>query len=135
MKTYKLISPLLISIILFGCGQNNEANVRMSKVSSVTANYKLSFIELGSVRCIPCRQMQTVMRAIEQEYNNQVKVVFHDVATKEGKPYADQYKINTIPVQIVLDEHGKEIYRHEGYLSKEEVSMVFNKNGVSKLLK
>ena len=38
--------------------------------------YKVTFIELGSVRCIPCQKMQSVMKSIEEKYGNQVKVVF-----------------------------------------------------------
>jgi thiol-disulfide isomerase/thioredoxin len=29
---------------------------------------KVTFIELGSVNCIPCKQMQPVMKSIEEKY-------------------------------------------------------------------
>lgn len=29
---------------------------------------KITFIELGSVNCSPCKKMQPVMKAIEQQY-------------------------------------------------------------------
>ena len=29
---------------------------------------KVTFVELGSVNCIPCKQMQPVMKAIEEKY-------------------------------------------------------------------
>ena len=35
-------------------------------------NYKVTFIELGSVRCIPCRQMQAVMESVKAKYGNEV---------------------------------------------------------------
>ena len=31
-------------------------------------NYKVTFIELGSVRCIPCQQMQPVMKSLKKKY-------------------------------------------------------------------
>ena len=40
---------------------------------------KVTFIELGSVNCIPCKQMQPVMKSIEEKYGEQIKVIFYDV--------------------------------------------------------
>ena len=94
-------------------------------------DYKVTFIELGSVRCIPCKKMQKVMDQIEEEYGDQVKIVFYDVWTDEGKPYGDKYKIRLIPTQIFLDKEGKEYYRHEGYFPKEDLIKVLKKKGVT----
>lgn len=47
--------------------------------STKVKNYKVTFIELGSVRCIPCQKMQPVMKHIEENFGKEVKVVFHDV--------------------------------------------------------
>jgi thioredoxin 1 len=141
MMGHKLITVSLISISLLACQQSKKETdkLSMSQASKTdvmpSGKYKLSFIELGSVRCIPCRQMQKVIKSVKQEYGNEVRTIFIDVVEKEGKPYAELFKINTIPVQVFLDKQGKEVYRHEGYLSKEEVYMVLNKNGISKSLK
>ncbi|MBN1895558.1 thioredoxin family protein [bacterium] len=90
----------------------------------------VTFIELGSVNCIPCKMMQPVMKEIEEEYAGQVQVVFYDVWTQAGKPYAEQYRIRAIPTQIFLDSEGKEYSRHEGYFPKEELVKVLKQKGV-----
>ena len=95
-----------------------------------TTNIKVTFVELGSVRCIPCKKMQPIMDAIEKEYKDQVKVVFHDVWTSEGKPFASKYKIKLIPTQIFLDSEGKEYFRHEGFFPKEDIIKVLKEKGV-----
>jgi thioredoxin 1 len=82
---------------------------------------KVTFIELGSVNCIPCKMMQPVMKAIEEKYGEQVKVIFYDVWTKEQKPYAQKYGIKLIPTQVFLDEKGKEFHRHEGFYPEAEI--------------
>ena len=92
--------------------------------------YKVTFIELGSVRCIPCQQMQSVMKSIGKKYGNQVKVVFHDVWTPEGKPFGKQYNIEAIPTQVFLDEEGKEFSRHVGFFPEEELVKVLKSKGV-----
>lgn len=91
---------------------------------------KVTFIELGSVNCMPCKAMQPVMKAIEEEYGNQVKVVFHDVWTQKGRIYGEKYKIRVIPTQVFLDKDGKEIFRHEGFYPKEKIIELLKKQGV-----
>jgi len=82
------------------------------------------------VKCIPCKMMQPIMEEIEKEYAGQVKVVFHDVWTEEGQPYARKYGIRVIPTQIFLDKDGNEYFRHEGFFPKEELVEVLKKQGV-----
>jgi thioredoxin 1 len=90
----------------------------------------ITFVELGSVNCIPCRQMQPVMKAIEKKYGDQVKVVFYDVWKLEQKKYAEQYGIKLIPTQVFLDGAGKEFFRHEGFYPEAEIDKLLQKQGL-----
>jgi thioredoxin 1 len=94
-----------------------------------------TFVELGSVKCIPCRQMQPVMKAIEEKFGSQIKVVFHDVWTEQGKPYAGTYKIRLIPTQVFLDADGKEFFRHEGFFPEAEIVKILQKRGLTEVRK
>lgn len=91
---------------------------------------KVTFVELGSVNCIPCKQMQPVMKAIEKKYAQQVKVVFYDVWKDDQKKYAEQYKIKLIPTQVFLDENGKEFFRHEGFYPEAEIDKLLKGKGL-----
>jgi len=91
---------------------------------------KITFVELGSVKCIPCQKMQPIMKSVEKKYGNQIKVVFHDVWKKEERHYADQYKINVIPTQVFLDTKGKEVMRHEGFFPEEEIDKFLKSKGL-----
>jgi thioredoxin 1 len=123
----KTVSVFALAIVVL-----LSANLKISAQNKAAAKekYKVTFVELGSVKCIPCQKMQTVMKAIEEKYGKDVKIEFHDVWTPEGKPFAEQYKINLIPTQVFLDKDGKEFFRHEGYFSEEEVVKVLNTKGV-----
>ena len=90
----------------------------------------VTFIELGSIKCIPCKMMQPIMKEIEEEYKGQVRVVFYDVWTSEGKPYARKYGIRVIPTQVFLDKDGTEYFRHEGFFAKDELIKVLKRQGV-----
>jgi thioredoxin 1 len=91
---------------------------------------KVTFIEFGSVNCIPCKQMQPVMKAIEENYGDQVKVIFYDVWKDDQKKYAQQYGIKLIPTQVFLDENGKEFFRHEGFYPEAEIDKLLKNKGL-----
>lgn len=91
---------------------------------------KVTFVEIGSVNCIPCKAMQPIMKEVEEEYKGQVKIIFHDVWTEKGKADAMKYNIRVIPTQVFLDKNGKEYFRHEGYYPKADVVRVIKMRGV-----
>ncbi len=128
-KNIKNFSVALFLVTLFGvysCGQNNRAPSDYGD----SEKHKVTFIELGSVRCIPCQQMQAVMKSIETKYGKEVKIDFHDVWTEAGKPFGVKYGIESIPTQVFLDETGKEFFRHVGYFPEEELVKVLQIKGV-----
>jgi thioredoxin 1 len=136
-KQISVISFLVTLLVTTACSQssNNSGKVGNTKGSSTNTQvaeqkYKVTFIELGSVRCIPCQQMQTVMKSIETKYGKDVKVDFHDVWTDAGKPFGVKYGIEAIPTQIFLDETGKEYYRHVGFFPEEELVKILQMKGV-----
>lgn len=91
---------------------------------------KVTFIEIGSVNCTPCKMMQPIMKEIEKEYKNQVRVVFYDVFTEQGRPYAVKYRIKVIPTQVFLDKDGKVYFQHGGFFPKDQLVEVLKKQGV-----
>lgn len=90
----------------------------------------VTFVELGSVKCIPCRQMQPVMAAVEKKYGDQIAVVFHDVWKPDQRHYAEKYDIRVIPTQVFLDREGKEFFRHEGFFPEGEIDKLLQKRGL-----
>lgn len=128
-KSLLLLAALATIILSTDCsGQTTKAD--KNNTGSEKTTYKVTFIELGSVRCIPCQQMQPIMKSIRDKYPTQVDVVFHDVWTEAGAPYAKQYGIEAIPTQVFLDKDGKEYYRHVGYFPEEELVKVLQQKGV-----
>jgi thioredoxin 1 len=131
MNAFKKLSVLFISLIfLFDLGcSTGTSQVKVENTGSDSTKFKVTFIELGSVKCIPCQQMQPVMKSIEKNFKGSVKVVFHDVWTETGAPYAKQFGIEAIPTQVFLDETGKEYYRHVGFFPEEELVKILTMKG------
>lgn len=127
-KVNILISIAILALV--SCNSQPKPTSESKTSTPSETGIKVTFIELGSVRCIPCQRMQPVMKSIEQKYGKQVRVVFHDVWTEAGSPYAKQYGVEAIPTQIFLDETGKEYFRHEGFFAEEELIKVLKQKGV-----
>lgn len=135
-KTLLLLTACIVFIGLSVeiSAEKNTAKEDIQKQEQKTVSdkkdIKVTFVELGSVNCMPCKMMQPVMADIEKEYGAHVKVIFYDVWTKEGEPYGKKYKIRAIPTQIFLDKDGNEYFRHQGFFPKEEIIKVLEKGGV-----
>jgi len=97
----------------------SEENLIINDEQLDFSKHKVTFIELGADKCIPCKAMQPVMREIAQEYKGMIQVVFYDV-WKTPK-YAKDYGIQLIPTQVFIDKNGEEIFRHVGFYAKKEI--------------
>lgn len=122
----KKIFQIVSLCIVFSITVNAQTSSK-----NVPARPKITFVELGSVNCIPCKKMQPVMKAIEKKYGEKVKVIFYDVWTEEQQPFAKQYGIRLIPTQVFLDENGKEFFRHEGFFPEDEIHKIFKQRGLT----
>jgi thiol-disulfide isomerase/thioredoxin len=87
--------------------------------------YNLTYLEFGSIGCIECKKMESVMDSVREDYKNKVNVVFYNV--RYNKKMTKHFGIKLIPVQILLDVHGKECFRHVGYYSFDNLSKEFKK--------
>jgi len=86
-------------------------------------------VDLGSTVCIPCKMMAPVLVELGKEYAGRMRVEFIDVNTNPdaGKPF----DIKLIPTQIFLDANDKELWRHEGFISKQDIMAKWQELGVS----
>ena len=97
-------------------------------LSNFAQTPKVTFIEIGSTTCIPCKKMQPIMKSIEKKYKEQIKVIFYD--TNKEKNKSKEYGVKLIPTQIFLDANGKEFYRHEGYYPEAEIDKILKNKGL-----
>ncbi len=134
MKRRRYIYIIIFLVLLaavFGFKKvSNNTETSLTQEDVTTNEIKVTFVELGSVGCIPCDKMQPIMKEIEEEYKGQVKVVFYDVKTSEGKPYIKEFGIRAIPTQVFLDKDENEYFRHLGFFAKDELIKILKMQGV-----
>ena len=85
-------------------------------------------VDLGASKCIPCKLMAPILEELKKEYAGRLEVEFIDVW--ENPDMAKEYGIKIIPTQIFSDASGKELSRHEGFMSKEDILGKWKELGV-----
>jgi len=118
-----ILIGLAVGILQWSPAQNKAASTPVRKPM-------MTFVELGSVKCIPCRQMQPVMKSIEERYGDQIKIVFYDVWKEDQKRFAEEFHIRLIPTQVFLDSAGREVMRHEGFYPEKDIDAFLRSRGL-----
>lgn len=85
-------------------------------------------VDVGADKCIPCIKMAPILENLKKEYAGVLDVKFVDVWKYPDE--ARKYRIVGIPTQIFYDASGKELRRHMGFISKEEILETFEDLGV-----
>ena len=86
-------------------------------------------IDFGAEKCGSCKQLAPILEKMKQEYAGIMDVVFVDVWKKKNVAVAQQHKIESIPTQIFFNAAGKELWRHVGFISEQEMLKQFKKLG------
>jgi len=104
-------------------------NAVISIAPSVATNALPRLVDLGAGKCIPCKLMAPILEELKSNYVGRLDVQFIDVWQNPdaGKPY----QIRMIPTQVFIGTNGKEVFRHEGFFSKEDILAKWKELGVN----
>jgi thioredoxin 1 len=125
------------AVALIGCGGSaGEAGSSATSPTPAPAHSpgetpKVTFVELGSDDCVPCKEMRPVMDAVQRTFGDQLEIVFYDVWEDEAP--AREYGIQYIPTQVFLDEEGVEFHRHTGFYPQAEIEALLVEHGLEKV--
>jgi thioredoxin 1 len=86
-------------------------------------------VDLGATKCIPCKKMAPILEELKEKYAGSLEVVFIDVW--ENNQAGKNFGIESIPTQIFYDAEGKELFRHVGFISKEDILDKWKEFGVN----
>ena len=84
-----------------------------------TSTGKPSLYEFGAGYCASCKDMEKIINELKGNHSSQVE--FRLVYADKEKDLFQQYKIMLIPTQVFLDATGKEVDRHIGPLTRDEL--------------
>jgi thioredoxin 1 len=104
------------------------AAAQAAETKEIPAKGMVTMVDLGAKKCVPCKMMMPVMEKIEKTYQGKAVIHFYDVW--EDREPATRFGIRGIPTQIFFDKDTKEVYRHVGFMSEEEIVSQLTKMGV-----
>jgi thioredoxin 1 len=90
-------------------------------------------VDLGAGKCIPCKMMTPILEELKKEYAGLMEVKFIDVWTNPDA--GKKYGVHIIPTQIFYDAAGKELFRHEGFIAKDDILAKWKELGVTFTMK
>ena len=124
-----------ISHFLSGMQSKNSTDIKHEAITDTIAKrydydrngngYQVTFLEFGATVCHSCKLMEKVMDEVHERDSGKVNVVFINVTLPENKDIVKYFGIVTIPAQVLLDKNGKEYFRHEGYISADDLGKQF----------
>lgn len=97
--------------------------------SNALKSGKPVLVDFGSNSCIPCRQMRPILHEVRKEYSGKAEVLVVDVYKYQS--LAREHKVRMIPTLTFFDSNGKEVHRHQGFMSKKLILEQFKKMGIS----
>ncbi len=86
-------------------------------------------VDLGAGKCIPCKLMAPILEELRKEYKGKFDVVFIDVW--KDRSAGKKFSVRVIPTQIFYDAEGTELFRHEGFYSKEDILGKWKELGIN----
>jgi thioredoxin 1 len=101
---------------------------RDNPVGKVRSSGIPSLVDFGSTGCRPCDMMTPVLANLTQKYAGRLNVLFVHVGQEQI--LAAMYGIQSIPVQIIFDKDGKELWRHTGFWPQSEIEKKLEDLGI-----
>jgi thioredoxin 1 len=72
--------------------------------------------------------MAPILQELSEEYKG--RVIIKIIEIYEERELTMVNRIRLIPTQIFFDAKNQEVFRHEGFMDKEQIKKIFQKMGV-----
>jgi thioredoxin 1 len=92
------------------------------------ADGRPTLVDFGSNSCIPCRELRPVLEKIRKDFAEKMEVLIIDV--QKYRKLAGEYQIQVIPTVIFFDAAGKEVSRHQGFMTEARIKEQLVKLGL-----
>ena len=96
-----------------------EAPAEAADAATAVEALRPALIDLGADKCVPCKMMMPVLDGLREDLDGRLDVVFIDVW--KDREAGKRYGVKMIPTQIFRDPDGAELFRHEGFISREDI--------------
>lgn len=122
-----MLSIVAVACLVFAFGPACAAESKID-LKALLAKRVPILLEFGRGWCIPCKYMKPILADMSKAYAGKALVMAVDMDA--NKALVRDFKIRMMPTQVFLTPDGKEFFRNEGTLEREQIAQVFAKMGV-----
>lgn len=124
LRAYRLLLALSLLLLLCACNPMDSAALVDNWPATTTQQAAVGkqlpkLVDVGADKCIPCIKMAPILDQLRDDFRGELEVLFVDVWKKREE--ATRYRVQMIPTQIFYAADGKELFRHTGFYSREEI--------------
>lgn len=118
MKKLIFMGALLLSTIMFGVEVPMLSETSYGVAKNEIGRGKAVMLEVGSDMCGSCRDMGKMLFRVKQ---SEPETAIYFINVRFDRSVANTLGVAMIPTQIIYNKEGKEVYRHIGPLSTDEL--------------
>jgi thioredoxin 1 len=129
VKKFFIVAVLgiaMASLTMFSVAHATEGRIDLKALS---AKRMPILLEFGRGWCIPCKYMKPILEDMAKVYSG--KAIVTAVDMDANKDLVRDFRIRMMPTQVFLTPDGKEFFRNEGTLERENIAQVFTKMGLA----
>jgi len=76
-------------------------------------------VEFSAGDCGPCKTMEPILDGLARDYQGRFRVETIDIWKRPSA--GEEHNIRMYPTQIFYDAMGNELFRHEGFFSRDDI--------------
>ena len=123
------IFAVLVYVIFF-MDRSTNALLEEQRIDlqSMMAKRVPILLEFGKGWCRPCKYMKPILEDMAKDYGE--KAIVATVDMDANSDLVRSFGVRVMPTQVFLWPDGKEFFRNEGVLEREDIRTIFSKMGV-----
>jgi thioredoxin 1 len=129
-KSYVIIMLGLVTALLTIGSTSASADPKIN-LQALLAKRVPVMLEFGRGWCIPCKYMKPILEDMGAAY--QGKAIVMTVDMDANKDLVANFRVRMMPTQVFLTPDGKEFFRNEGTLERNQIAYVFSKMGLPEI--
>ncbi|MEE9371136.1 MAG: thioredoxin family protein, partial [Sedimentisphaerales bacterium] len=108
--------------------KQQAALAKDNPLDKVRSNGKPTLVVFSAASCCGPDKMLPVLDSLKSKYAKTVNIMY--LEARKEQILASRYNVYSIPTQIFFDKAGKEVFRHTGFFSKDQISKKLVEMGV-----
>jgi thioredoxin 1 len=113
------LAAVAVALIAIAARSSMRLRAEESAAPVALGSNRPQLMEFGMGVCEQCRRMQPMMERAGRELGDRLDVHVLDVRVEANEELARRFGLQVIPLVVLADGSGREVWRHEGFIDYE----------------